>query len=130
MKKTILKSVGAIAAGFFTTVILSIVADTIMGATGLMNMENFKATTTGIILVVTLYRFIFNVLGCYIAARLAPKKPMKHAVILGSIGLALSIMGSAAMWDKAVLWYNLAIILIALPCAYIGGKLHKPKTEN
>lgn len=130
MKKTILKSIGAIAAGFFTTVILSVVADMIMSATGLMNIENFKATPTGIILVVTLYRFVFNVIGCYVAARLAPQKPMKHAVILGSIGLALSIMGVAAMWDKAVLWYNLAIVLMALPCAYFGGKLYKPKAEN
>jgi hypothetical protein len=36
------------------------------------------------------YRIIYSVLGGYITAKLAPQNPVKHAVILGSIGLAIS----------------------------------------
>jgi hypothetical protein len=44
------------------------------------------------------YRTVSNTLGCYLAARLAPSKPMKHAIILGTIGFALTIVGSTVMW--------------------------------
>jgi hypothetical protein len=71
----------------------------------------------------TAYRIVFGIAGCYLAARLAPDRPMKHALILGVVGLVLSIAGAAAMWDAGPAWYSLAIIAIALPCAWVGGKL-------
>lgn len=56
-------------------------------------------------------------------AKLAPNNPMKHVIIIGIIGIVLSILGAIAMWDKAIPFYNIAIILISLPSAWIGGKL-------
>jgi len=123
MKKTIWKSIGAIAAGFLLGAVLSIVADILFNSADLMNMENFKETSSGIIFVVIVYRFIFNVCGCYLTAKLAPSKPMKHALIIGVIGTVLAILGSAAMWDKAVAWYNVTVILISFPSAWLGAKL-------
>ena len=46
------------------------------------------------------YRFVFSVLGCYLTARLAPRAPMTHALILGAIGTALStaaVIGTEGM---------------------------------
>jgi O-antigen/teichoic acid export membrane protein len=71
----------------------------------------------------TAYRIVFGIAGCYLAARLAPDRPMKHALILGVVGLVLSIAGAAAMWGAGPGWYSLAIIAITLPCAWIGGKV-------
>jgi hypothetical protein len=123
MKKTIWKSIGAVFGGFLAGTILTVAADFSMQSLGLMDMDKFKSTPTGIVLIVTLYRFIFSIAGCFIVARLAPDNPMKHAMILGWIGLGLSLLGTAFMWDQAVAWYNMAVILMAIPCAWLGGKL-------
>lgn len=127
MKNTLLKSIGAIATGFFAAAILSIATDVILAQSGIMKTDPFSENPSWLILLVIIYRFIYNIVGCYVAALLAPNRPMRHAMIIGVIGLALSILGAVAMWDKAVAWYNISIILIALPCAWIGGKLKKEK---
>ncbi len=130
MNKTILKSIGAILAGFALGAILSVGADIVMDKMGIMPMDNFKQTPFIIICVVIVYRFIFNVMGCYLAARLAPNKPMKHVIIIGVIGTVLSLLGSFAMWDKAIPFYNVSIILISLPSAWVGGQLFLKKQNN
>ena len=79
-------------------------------------MDNFKETSAIVILAVIVYRFVFNVVGCYLAAKLAPSNPMKHVIIMGIIGTVLSILGSLPLWDLA--------ILIAFPSANLRGKLY------
>ena len=123
MNKQIIKSIGAIIAGFALGAALSIGADFLMEKLGIMSMENFKDTSLGIVILVIAYRFIFNVSGCFLTAKLAPKNPMKHVIIIGIIGTILSILGTIAMWDKAIPFYNIAIILISFPSAWLGGEL-------
>jgi hypothetical protein len=130
MNKTIFRSVGAILAGFALGAILSIGADFLMDKIGIMSMDKFNQTPLYIICIVVLYRFLFNVIGCYLTAKLAPNKPMKHVVIIGIIGTVLSILGSFAMWNKAIPFYNIAIILISLPSAWLGGQLFLKKQSN
>lgn len=124
MNKSIFKSIGAILAGFVLGATLSVATDFLFDKLGIMSLDNFKETTAIILLVIIVYRFVFNVMGCYLAAKLAPSKPMKHVIIMGIIGTVLSILGSFVMWDIAIAWYNIAIILIALPSAILGGKLY------
>lgn len=50
---------------------------------------------------------------------------MRHALALGVIGLALSAAGAATMWDMSPSWFLIALLLIALPCAWLGGVLHR-----
>ena len=45
------------------------------------------------------------------------------ALILGGIGVALSTMGAVAMWNEPPRWYPISLIVFALPCAWLGGKL-------
>ncbi|MGN6648088.1 MAG: hypothetical protein ACTHJT_16310 [Cytophaga sp.] len=130
MANKTLKSIGAILAGFATGAVLSVGADFLMEQTNMMSMENFKQSSAAIILTVILYRFVFNVTGCYLTARLAPDKPMKHALIIGIIGTVLSILGAVAMWDKAIPAYNLTIIFMSLPSAWLGGKLFLATAGN
>ncbi|MDH2917056.1 MAG: hypothetical protein PXX77_09295 [Gallionella sp.] len=73
------------------------------------------------------YRAIFSILGCYITARLAPANPMRHALILGGIGVALSSLGAIAMWDLGHVWYPLSLIILTMPYAWLGGYLHTRK---
>lgn len=130
MNKTIFKSIGAVLAGFLLGGALSVGADFLMDKLGIMSMEDFKQTSLFVVFIVIVYRFIFNVIGCYLTAKLAPNKPMKHVIIIGIIGTVLSLVGSFAMWDKAIPFYNIAIILISLPSALLGGQLYLKKQNN
>ena len=120
--RRLLRSVIAVLAGFLAIVVLSTGTDMALHATGIYPPLN-EPMAGSLFLLATGYRIAYGVGGCYIAARLAPDRPMKHALILGLIGLVLSIAGAAAMWDAGPAWYSLAIIAIALPCAWIGGKV-------
>src|SRR5262249_5289900 len=83
-------------------------------------------------LLATAYRLVYGVVGSYITARLAPDKPMKHALAGGMIGLVLSIAGAVATWSRGPAfgphWYPILLILTAMPCAWAGGKLCETRT--
>lgn len=81
----------------------------------------------GPLLLATIYRTVYGVLGSYIAAWLAPNRPMLHALVLGFLGFAVSIFGAVFTWNKGPLfgphWYPVALIVLAIPTAWVGGKL-------
>lgn len=124
MKTNTFKSITAILLGLVAVFIVSIATDVVLDKMGIMKMEPFNANSTGIIWLVIAYRSVYNTLGCYLAAKLAPNKPMKHAMILGGIGMALCIVGLVAMWEVPPHWYPATLIVLALPCAWLGGKLY------
>jgi hypothetical protein len=79
---------------------------------------------TSLNLLALAYRCVYAVVGSYIAARLAPRAPMRHALALGVVGLVVSVAGTIAMWDFGPNWYPVALVLSALPCAWLGGALY------
>ena len=66
-------------------------------------------------------------MGCYLAAWLAPRSPMKHALALGVVGVLLSTAGAiaAANMNLGPSWYAWTLVAISLPTAWLGGKLHE-----
>jgi len=76
----------------------------------------------------TLYRAIYGIAASYIIARLAPDRPMQHALVGGFLGLVVGIVGAAVTWNKGPAfgphWYPLALIVLAMPQAWVGGQLH------
>jgi len=80
-----------------------------------------------LLLLATAYRIVYGIVGSYIIARLAPDRPMLHALVGGGIGFAVSIVGAVATWNHepplGPHWYSLALAVTALPCAWLGGKL-------
>ena len=73
------------------------------------------------------YRMVDGIAGSYIAARLAPRRPMQHSLILGAVGIVLSSIGAVVTWNKGPAfgphWFPIALIVIAMPCAWAGGRL-------
>jgi len=127
--RNIPRSIGAIFAGFAFVLIVTLVTDQLLHVTGVFppwgaSMVGYDAA----LLLATAYRIVYGIAGSYVTARLAPDRPMQHALLGGFIGLALSIVGAAVTWNGGPAfgphWYPLALIVTALPTAWAGGKLH------
>ena len=124
-----LRSIGAVIGGFLVLAVLSTAMDTALEKTIWPGLAQAHAST-GVWIFVTFYRAVFSIFGCYIAARLAPSRSMAHALALGVIGVILSSLGAYVMWSLGTHWYPIALIVIALPCAYIGGWLYERSRGN
>lgn len=123
--RRILRSIGAVLAGFLACFILSIGTDVVLHAAGVFPLWG-QPMSDALFVLATIYRTIYTVAAGYITARLAPNSPMKHVWILGIIGLLAAIAGTAATWDKGPefgpKWYPLALVVLALPSVWLGGK--------
>lgn len=126
--RRVLRSIGAVLAGMLVGIVLTIGTDIALHSIGVFppwgqSMVGFD----GPLLLATVYRTVFGIVGSYIIARLAPDRPMQHALVGGVAGLAVSIVGAAVTWNKAPAfgphWYPLALIVLAMPQAWVGGKL-------
>lgn len=120
-----LKSAGAVLLGFGAIVVLSLATDQILHSLRIYPPWGEPMTSTPLLLLALAYRSVYAVLGCYLAARFAPSRPMLHAMILGGIGFVLSSLGAigTAQHDLAPLWFAVTLVLTTLPCAWLGGYL-------
>jgi hypothetical protein len=124
----LLRSIGAVLAGAIVSVTLSLVTDAVLQKVGVLPQLGHPAGS-GPLLVATIYRTVYGVLGAYLTALLAPSRPMLHAMILGFIGFVMSILGAVMTWSRAAEfgphWYPVALVVLALPTARLGGKLRE-----
>jgi hypothetical protein len=51
-------------------------------------------------------------------------------MILGVLGLAFNVAGSAARWDTAPAWYHAVARVLVLPYAWLGGRLRERELER
>lgn len=119
------QSAWAVFAGFLFVVILSLVTDALFHKLGVFPPLG-EYTPDKPLLLATAYRVIFGVIGSYITARLAPRNPMRHALIGGCIGIALGTLGAVATWNRNLgpHWYSVALIVFGLPQSWLGAKLY------
>jgi len=115
------RSILAIAAGLVAIFAVTSAVDAVLHATGVYPPVG-EDMSDGRFALALAYRLVINVGGCWLAARLAPARPMKHALVLGAIGVVLSALGAAVMWEHGHHWYPLALVASALPCAWLGGR--------
>jgi hypothetical protein len=111
-------------AGLLAVAILSLGTDLALHAAGIFPALGDRMSDNLLVLA-TVYRTIYAVLGGYVTARLAPNRPMQHVLLNGLIGVALSTLGAVVTWNRALgpHWYPLALVITALPTAWLGGKL-------
>jgi hypothetical protein len=124
--RSILRSIGAVLAGVLAIFILSNGTDAVLHATGVFPPLG-QPMSDGLFLLATAYRIVYGVASSYLVARLAPDRPMRHALAFGLLGVLLGTVGTVATWGRGPefgpKWYALAIIAIAMPCAWAGGAL-------
>lgn len=123
------RSVGAVAAGFVAVVVLSLGVDQVLHLLDVYPPWGQPMDETSDNALALSYRIVFGVLGGYLAARLAPRRPMKHALVLGGLGTVLSAVGAVAAIGANLgpAWYPVALVVTALPGAWLGGLLDRPK---
>jgi hypothetical protein len=121
------RSLGALVGGFAAVVALSLATDQLLHSLEVYPAWGQPMRDIGDNLLALGYRIAYAVLGSYLAARLAPRHPMRHALALGWAGLALSLLGAivAIPMDLGPSWYPVGLVLTALPCAWLGGALHR-----
>ncbi len=118
------RSVLALLAGFLVAVVLSLVTDLLLHQIGFYPALGQPATSTQMAVALA-YRSVYGILSSWVTARLAPYNPLGHALVGGAIGTAIALVGVITTWNLNLgpHWYPLALVVLALPEAWIGGKL-------
>ena len=120
------KSIWAVVAGVLVIILVTIVVDIVLHLTGVyppmgQPMNNMLA------LLATSYRVVISVGGAWLTARLAPEKPMKHALILGAVGTVLGLVGVVATWNLGLgpRWFPISLAVLAMPQCWVGGRIYE-----
>lgn len=120
------RSVVAVIAGFVAVAGLSLATDELFHVLGIYPPWGEPMYGTGLYLLALSYRIVYTILGGFVTARLAPRAPMRHVMVLGLIGLAAGTAGAIVAITRGDLgpnWYPIAIAVTAYPCTWLGGRL-------
>jgi hypothetical protein len=117
----------AVLAGLAANVVLGLGTDQVLHATGVYPPWG-QPMSEPLFGLATAYRIVYAVLGGYLTARVAPDRPMRHAIALGVVGVIVSTVGLVATWNAGPAfgpkWYPIALVLVSIPCAWLGAKLY------
>jgi len=118
------KSVLAVAVGALAVIGVTTLVDAVLHVLGVyppidQPIDNWLA------LLAAAYRTVIGVGGAWLTARLAPSRPMTHAMILGYIGAVLGLVGVVATWNLGLgpRWYPIALVVLAIPQSWAGGRI-------
>jgi hypothetical protein len=120
------KSVWAVVAGVLVIVVVTTLVDIVLHAVGVYPPMD-QPITDALAVLATLYRVVISVAGAWLTARLAPRRPVKHALILGGVGTVLGLVGVVATWNMGLgpRWYPIALAVLAIPQCWAGGKIYE-----
>jgi hypothetical protein len=120
------KSIFAIVAGVLFTIVVTTLVDIGLYATGIYPPMSEPMNDSNAVLA-TFYRIVIAIVAAWLTAKLAPSRPMKHALILGAVGVVLGSIGVVAAWGKGLgpTWYPVALVILAIPQCWAGGKLYE-----
>jgi hypothetical protein len=120
------KSTGAVLLGIVVVFVLSMGTDQIFHVLGVYPPWGEVMQGTGLYLLALGYRLVFQVIGSYVTAWLAPRNPMRHVWVVAGIGFVLGSAGAVAAIVNAMgpAWYPIVLAISAVPCAWLGGVLY------
>jgi heme A synthase len=127
--KSIFQSVGAVAAGYLVSAILTGI--TIAGL-GALFPESYNAENIAWVVFNVIYGCAFAVIGGYVVARLAPARPLTHATVLGVLmavfalitGYAVSVTPPSPEYANQPSWYYPVLAITVLPSILLGAWLY------
>ena len=118
------RSIWAVVAGFLSVAILSLATDQVLHVLNVYPPWGQPMWDNGLNALALSYRVAYTVFGGWLTARLAPRNPLKHAVILGAIGTVPAILGvfGAMAMKMGPVWYPIGIVVTGLPSCWLGGR--------
>lgn len=131
----ILKSIGVILLAFMANALLSVLTDFLLEQIGVLPNPEKGLFETWTILLVLSYRAIYTVFTGFIITGFAQNKAMLHALILGIIGTAITLLAvsNPEFVQKSKLWFGFTLAAITIPCLWLGVKIQeswKIRTDN
>jgi hypothetical protein len=120
------RSIWAVLAGMLFIIVVTTLVDIVLHAARVFPNIGQPLNDT-LALLATSYRIIISVYGAWLTARLAPIQPMKHALILGLVGVVLGFVSVITTWNLGLgpRWYPIALTVLAIPQCWLGGKLYE-----
>ena len=120
------RSIWAVVAGVLFIIIVTTVVDVALHAANVFPPMD-QPIGNGLALLATSYRIVISIAGAWLTARLAPDNPMKHAMILGYVGVVLGLAGVVLTWNRGLApnWYPISLAVLAIPQSWAGGKLYE-----
>jgi hypothetical protein len=125
------RSVWAIVAGVLFIIVVTTLVDIVLHAIHVYGPMS-EPLSDRLAILATAYRIVISIAGAWLTARLAPARPMAHALILGFVGIVLGLIGLVATWNKGMgpHWYPVALVVLALPQCWVGGWLYQRRTSH
>jgi hypothetical protein len=125
------KSIWAVVAGVLFIIVVTTLVDIALHALSVFPSMD-QPLDDRLATLATSYRIVISIVGAWLTARLAPAKPMKHALILGLVGTILGLVGVVATWNRGLgpRWYPIALAALAIPQCWVGGKLYEWGSGN
>jgi len=125
------KSVWAVIAGVLVIIVVTTLVDLALHAAHVFPPMD-QPITDRLALLATAYRIVISIGGAWLTARLAPAKPMKHALVLGVVGTVLGLIGVVATWNLGLgpRWYPIALAVLAIPQCWAGGKIFEMRSTQ
>lgn len=126
MNRNTWKSTGAVAAGVGFIIIVTTLVDLALHAARVFPPMD-QPIGDGLALLASSYRLVISIVGAWLTARLAPDRPLRHAMILGYVGTVLGLVGVVATWNLALgpRWYPISLAVLAIPQCWLGGRLYE-----
>ena len=124
-----LQSVVAVVLGLVSVVVLSGLTNEVLSSLGADPPWDEPMSRPGLILLALSYRIVYTVAGGYIAARLAPDAPMRHAWAFGILELVIGGIRAIATLSGPS-WHLVVLALAALPSAWLGGVLQRGRQSG
>ena len=122
----IVRSILAVVAGFVLIVVLSFGADFVLRTAAPQAFGPAGNTHDPAMLVAVMgYVLLFVVLGSFVTGWLAPARPLRHALILGVLGLLLTLIPTVMFWRDTPAWYHFGVLVAILPAAWLGGTVRE-----
>ena len=127
MKKNIFKSVGVVLLAFVGSALLSVITDFVLESIGILPDPKNGLFETWAIIIVLIYRGAYTILAGFVVGKLAPNKPMLHAIILGVIGTVITLLAisNPEFAQKSKLWFGYTLAAISIPCLWLGVKIQQ-----